>query len=86
MLLPKESENWKRKTPDLKRFLTRIEYKSIESKISKTNYVESTPVSIYQFTLQEKVTIFQSVFQGPDKIKEKFSFFERSFPCLVLFN
>ena len=63
--------------PDLKRFLTRIEYKSIESKISKTNYVESTPVSTYQFTLQEKVTIFQSVFQGPDKIKKEVSFFER---------
>ncbi|EJP28969.1 hypothetical protein HMPREF1146_2682 [Prevotella sp. MSX73] len=57
--------------------MTRIEYKSIESKISKTNYVESTPVSTYQFTLQEKVTIFQSVFQGPDKIKEEVPFFER---------
>ena len=31
-----------------------IEYKSFESKISKTNHVEATPVSTCQFTLHEK--------------------------------
>ena len=48
-----------------------IEYKSFESKISKTNHVEATPVSTCQFTLHEKVSIFQSVFQGRDDVFAK---------------
>ena len=48
-----------------------IEYKSFESKISKTNHVEATPVSTCQFTLHEKVFIFQSVFQGRDDVFAK---------------
>lgn len=48
-----------------------IEYKSFESKISKTNHVEATAVSTCQFTLHEKVSIFQSVFQGRDDVFAK---------------
>jgi len=43
-----------------------IEYGSFESKNCRPNHVEAPRVSTRQFTLQEKVSIFQSVFQGRD--------------------
>lgn len=49
----------------------RIEYKSVEHRTCKTNHVETTPVSMYQFTLQEKVSIFQGLFQGRDDVFAK---------------
>lgn len=45
-----------------------IEYESFESKTCNFNHIEATSVSICQFTLQEKVTIFQSVFRGRDDV------------------
>lgn len=45
-----------------------IEYESFESKTCNSNHIEATSVSICQFTLQEKVSIFQSVFQGRDDV------------------
>ena len=48
-----------------------IEYESFESKTCNSNHMEATSVSICQFTLQEKVSIFQSVFQGRDDVFAK---------------
>ena len=48
-----------------------IEYESFESKNCTHNQVETHPVSTCQFTLQEKVAIFQSVFQGRDDVFAK---------------
>ncbi|MCW4129445.1 hypothetical protein ONT16_14590 [Prevotella copri] len=48
-----------------------IEYESFESKTCNFNHIEATSVSICQFTLQEKVTIFQSVFRGRDDVFAK---------------
>ena len=45
-----------------------IKYESFESKTCNSNHIEATSVSICQFTLQEKVSIFQSVFQGRDDV------------------
>ena len=45
-----------------------IEYKILESTTCNPNYVERPYVSKRQFTLQEKVAIFQSVFQGRDDV------------------
>ncbi len=45
-----------------------IEYGSFESKACETNHIEAASVSTYQFTLQEKVAIFQSVFQGRNDV------------------
>ena len=43
-----------------------IEYKNLEQRTCDPNYVETAPVSICQFTLLEKVAIFQNLFQGRD--------------------
>ena len=48
-----------------------IEYASFESKSCETSHIETTPVSISQFTLQEKVALFQSLFQGRDDVFAK---------------
>ncbi len=48
-----------------------IEYGRLESKTCETNHVEATRASTCQFTLQEKVAIFQSVFQGRDDVFAK---------------
>lgn len=45
-----------------------IEYESLESKTYNSNRIEAASVSICQFSLQEKVSIFQSVFQGRDDV------------------
>ena len=39
-----------------------IEYESLESKTYNSNRIEAASVSLCQFSLQEKVSIFQSVF------------------------
>ena len=46
----------------------RIEYASFESKTCETNHTEAPAVSTCQFTLQEKVALFQSLFQGRDDV------------------
>lgn len=48
-----------------------IEYESLESKTYNSNRIEAASVSICQFSLQEKVSIFQSVFQGRDDVFAK---------------
>ena len=48
-----------------------IEYASFESKACETSHVGTTAVSTCQFTLQEKVTLFQSLFQGRDDVFAK---------------
>lgn len=45
-----------------------IEYGSFESKTCETNHLEATAVSTCQFTLQEKVALFQSLFQGREDV------------------
>ena len=45
-----------------------IEYKYLEHRTCETNQTEVTPVSTYQFTLQEKVAIYQNLFQGRDDV------------------
>lgn len=45
-----------------------IEYGSFESKTCETNHLEATAVSTCQFTLQEKVALFQSMFQGREDV------------------
>ena len=45
-----------------------IEYGSFESKNCTANHVEVPHVSTHQFTLQEKVSMFQSLFQGRDDV------------------
>lgn len=45
-----------------------IEYESLESKTYNSNRIAAASVSICQFSLQEKVSIFQSVFQGRDDV------------------
>ena len=45
-----------------------IEYASFESKTCETNHTEATAVSTYQLTLQEKVALFQSLFQGREDV------------------
>lgn len=45
-----------------------IEYKYLEHRTCETNQTEVTPVSTCQFTLQEKVAIFQNLFQGRDDV------------------
>ena len=45
-----------------------IEYESFESKTCETNHLEATAVSTCQFTLQEKVALFQSLFQGREDV------------------
>ena len=45
-----------------------IEYASFESKTCETNHTEATAVSTCQFTLQEKVALFQSLFQGREDV------------------
>ena len=46
----------------------RIEYASFESKTCETNHTEAPTVSTCQFTLQEKVALFQSLFQGREDV------------------
>ena len=48
-----------------------IEYESLESKTYNSNRIEAASVSICQFSLQEKASIFQSVFQGRDDVFAK---------------
>ena len=48
-----------------------IEYEFLESTTCNPNYVEVPCVSKRQFTLQEKVAIFQSAFQGRDDVFAK---------------
>lgn len=48
-----------------------IEYESLESKTYNSNRIEAASVSLCQFSLQEKVSIFQSVFQGRDDVFAK---------------
>ena len=48
-----------------------IEYENLESTTCNPNYVEVPCVSKRQFTLQEKVAIFQSAFQGRDDVFAK---------------
>ena len=48
-----------------------IEYKNLEQRTCAPIHVETTPVSINQFTLQEKVALFQSLFQGRDDVFAK---------------
>ena len=48
-----------------------IEYKYLEHRTCETNQTEVTPVSTCQFTLQEKVAIFQNLFQGRDDVFAK---------------
>lgn len=45
-----------------------IEYESFESKTCETNHLGATAVSTYQLTLQEKVALFQSLFQGREDV------------------
>ena len=45
-----------------------IEYASFESKTCETNHTEAAAISTCQFTLQEKVALFQSLFQGRDDV------------------
>ena len=46
----------------------RIEYASFESKTCETNHTEAPAVSTCQFSLQEKVALFQSLFQGRENV------------------
>ena len=39
-------------------------HESFESKTCETNHLGATAVSTYQLTLQDKVALFQSLFQG----------------------
>ena len=48
-----------------------IEYKCLEPRTCETNQTEVIPVSTCQFTLQEKVAIFQNLFQGRDDVFAK---------------
>ncbi len=48
-----------------------IEYKYLEHRTCETNQTEVTPVSTCQFTLQEKVAIYQNLFQGRDDVFAK---------------
>ena len=48
-----------------------LEYKYLEHRTCETNQTEVTPVSTCQFTLQEKVAIFQNLFQGRDDVFAK---------------
>ena len=48
-----------------------IEYKHLEKRSCNPNHVETAAVSICQFTLQEKVAIFQNLFQGRDDVFAK---------------
>ena len=48
-----------------------IKYVSFESKTCETNHTEVTTVSTCQLTLQEKVALFQSLFQGRDDVFAK---------------
>lgn len=45
-----------------------IEYESFESKTCKTNHLGATAISTHQITLQEKVALFQSLFQGREDV------------------
>ena len=45
-----------------------IEYESFESKTYETNHLGATAVSTYQLTLQDKVALFQSLFQGREDL------------------
>ena len=45
-----------------------IEYESFESKTCETNHLGATAVSTHQLTLQEKVALFQSLFQGREDV------------------
>lgn len=45
-----------------------IEYESFESKTCETNHLGATVVSTHQLTLQEKVALFQSLFQGREDV------------------
>ena len=45
-----------------------IEYESFESKTCETNHLGATAVSKYQLTLQDKVALFQSLFQGREDV------------------
>ena len=48
-----------------------IEYVSLGTKTYETNHTEATAVPTCQFTLQEKVALFQSLFQGRDDVFAK---------------
>ena len=48
-----------------------IEYVSLGTKTYETNHREATAVPTCQFTLQEKVALFQSLFQGRDDVFAK---------------
>ncbi len=48
-----------------------IEYKYLEHRTCETNQTGATPVSTCQFSLQEKVAMFQSVFKGRDDVFAK---------------
>ena len=48
-----------------------IEYEHFESKTCISNHVEAVQISTCQFTLQEKVAIFQRAFQGRDDVFAK---------------
>ncbi len=48
-----------------------IEYKYLEHRTCETNQTEAKPVSTCQFSLQEKVAMFQSVFKGRDEVFAK---------------
>ena len=48
-----------------------IEYENLESTTCNPNYVEVPCVSNRQFTIQEKVAIFQNAFQGRDDVFAK---------------
>ena len=48
-----------------------IEYKNLDHRTCETNQTEATYVSTSQFTLQEKVAIFQNLFQGREDVFAK---------------
>ena len=48
-----------------------IEYVNFGTKTYETNHTEATAVPTCQFTLQEKVALFQSLFQGRDDVFAK---------------
>lgn len=69
-VLTRRIQELEKKNARLKAILDKngIEYESFESKTCKTNHLGATAVSTHQLTLQEKVALFQSLFQGREDV------------------
>ena len=69
-VLTRRIQELEKKNARLKAILDKngIEYESFEPKTCKTNHLGATAVSTHQLTLQEKVALFQSLFQGREDV------------------